>query len=510
MDKRGILPQLILEELKMSERVLFVSPAKLYPVDGDGEPLQQVRQNVSLPALTVLGSLKCEGFDVDFMDLVAEGYGTRKPVNKYVYRVGLPDEAVSERIIQTKPSALLVSSMFSTEQSMVDDLTARVNYFFPDLPIIVGGTHATLKPDWTLESRTVDFVVLGEGEDTIVELLNAIKEGNPERVEHIAYRKDGKIITNGERAIIGNLNRPQALDEVLLRGEEYRYKDDSSRRSTIYNYRTKDDWNRDFALSYSRGCPTHCDYCTSTERSGSIIRHMGAERMFADFKLLHEKHGVRIFYNQADTFGLHPKDIEFLKKVKEYRKEHSGFVINNPNASFVKIFFPQSKGYELDEEMLDLYQEAGFNVMTIAVETFNQRLNNIKKINYKDTPPEKIKDLLMAISARGMKTELYMMYAFPGQTKEELHRDEKIVQTLLPYVDEVAWQSCMVFPGTEYYNKALKEGWNMPGMGKFTEKRYRHVLDKGYFFHQLPEALNFSKIPYNELKSFRERHAPNF
>ncbi|HLC47394.1 MAG TPA: hypothetical protein VJI75_06735 [Candidatus Nanoarchaeia archaeon] len=65
----------------MNERILFVAPAKLYPVDKAGNPLQHVRENVSLPALTVLGSLASAGFDVDFMDLSADGPQNRTQVN---------------------------------------------------------------------------------------------------------------------------------------------------------------------------------------------------------------------------------------------------------------------------------------------------------------------------------------------------------------------------------------------------------------------------------------------
>ena len=477
----------------MAERILFVAPAKLYPVDVDGNPVQHVRENVSLPALTVLGSLKYSGFDVDFMDLSADGYQTKTKVNEHTYRFGLPDEAVVDRVRATNPLALLVTSMFSTEQQMVDDLTSEVRRAYPNLPIVAGGIHATLQPNWTLESGNIDFVVLGEGEETLGGLLRQIQTKGVDVVKS----KDRIVSAKSQ---LKNLDKQWALDEVLLRYGNYRYNDRASRRSRIYAHLTQADWVRNFSLYYSRGCPTHCDYCTTSERDGIKVRHMGSERMFNDFRLLHEKYGVQIFYNQADTLGLHSEDIEFLRRVGEYRREHPDFILNNPNAFFVKIFFPLSKDYELDEGLLDLFAGAGFNVMTLAVETFNQRYN--KKIDFKNVHHTKIKDLVSAIHERGMKTELYMMYAFPDQTPEELAHDEKMVE-ILPNVDEVAWQSCMVFPGTQYYRRGLKEGW-------FTEASYKATLKEGYFFHHLPEAFNFSQIPASELKAFRNRHAPNF
>src|SRR3989344_7348089 len=249
----------------MNERVLFVAPAKMYPVNADGKPLQHIRENVSLPALTVLGSLKSAGFETEFMDLCAEGFYNQTPVNKNTYRFGLPDEAVVERISETKPIALLVTSMFSTEQQMVDDLAAKVKASYLHLPIIVGGIHATLKPDWTLEAGNIDYVVIGEGEETVPELLKALQLGKPESVRGIAYRKSEGIEETNRRQLITHLNRPWALDEVLLKDEEYRYNDSSSRRSPIYSHLTQEDWVRNFSLYYSRGCPIHCDYCASSE-----------------------------------------------------------------------------------------------------------------------------------------------------------------------------------------------------------------------------------------------------
>jgi len=475
----------------MTERILFAAPAKLYPVDADGKPIQHVRENVSLPALTVLGSLKSAGFDVDFMDLSADGYQNQTRINEHTYRFGLPDESVVDRISDTKPLALLVTSMFSTEQQMVDDLTFAVKKTHPDLPIIAGGIHATLKPDWTLESGNIDFVISGEGEETTAELLKQIQSNCFHDV-----KSRGQIIASNPP--IRDLNKPWALDEVLLRKGEYRYTDRISRRNQTYAHLTQLDWTRNFSLYYSRGCPTHCDYCASSEKDGKKVRHTGSERMFNDFKLLHEQYSVQIFYNQADTLGFHPEDIAFLKKVGEYRKDHPDFVLNNPNAFFVKIFFPPSNNCELDTGLLDLFANAGFNVITLAVETFNQRFN--KKVDFTKIPQRKIADLLQAIHKRGMKTELYMMYAFPDQTPEELAHDERIVETL-PHIDEAAWQSCMVFPGTQYYRRGLAEGW-------FTEDSYRATLKEGYFFHHLPEAFNFSKIHTTELNVFRKRHTP--
>jgi len=101
-----------------------------------------------------------------------------------------------------------------------------------------------------------------------------------------------------------------------------------------------------------------------------------------------------------------------------------------------------------------------------------------------------------------MKTGIYMMYAFPDQTVEELGKDEATIASFAA-LDRVDWQNCMVFPGTEYYRRGLAQGW-------FTEASYRNGLTKGYFFHALPPEFNFSRIPTAELDAFRRRNASDF
>jgi len=473
----------------MKNNILFIQPAKTYPTDIKGNPLSPPRENVSLPALTLLGSLEEQGFETDFMDLTAEGYDKRTVINSAISRYGLPDEAVVDRIRKTKPLALLVTSMFSSEQPVVDDLTALVKKAFPKLPIILGGIHATIEPGWTLESGNADYVVLGEGEETTANLLRELQKGNQPKT---------KVISS--RGHLKNLDRRLALETVLLHDGEYRYNDAVSRRSKAYSHLTPNNWTRSFSLYYSRGCPMHCDFCATSERDGFRIRHAGSKRMFADFRLLHERYGIQVFYNQADTFGFHPEDIRFLEQVRDYRKEHNDFVINNPNAFFIRMFFPRQMDYRLDESLLDLFAESGFNVMTLAVETFNQRFN--RKIDFAKIPPEKIKSLFQAIHERGMKTELYMMYAFPTQTTTELRHDEDTVSTI-KYADEITWRNCVIFPGAEYYRQGLTNGW-------FTEPSYRQALKEGYFFYHLPRSFNFTRIPQKELEQFRERHTVNF
>ena len=82
----------------MSEKVLFVEPAKMYPLDNSGEPTLPIRKNASVAGLLILGSLQEQGFETEFMDLSADGFHERTTSKNDILKVGLPDEAVLQRI----------------------------------------------------------------------------------------------------------------------------------------------------------------------------------------------------------------------------------------------------------------------------------------------------------------------------------------------------------------------------------------------------------------------------
>jgi radical SAM superfamily enzyme YgiQ (UPF0313 family) len=478
----------------MKPRVLFVSPAKLYPIDKEGRTLQRRRINVSVPALTILGALKHHKnpFDVYFMDLAADGFNIKTKINEKVASFGLPDEAVLKKISEIDPVTVLITSMFSSEQSTVDSLVSTLKDSFPRLPVIVGGVHATVMPAWLRESGKIDFIVSGEGEETITGLMDCIVHQGIDQ----AKRRYGQI-THTETII--DLDRPWAFDEVLFREDgTYRYSDIFSTRGEMYT--TNDPkGTRSFSLFYSRGCPKNCGYCTTTARSGREIRHAGHERMFRDVRFLYERYGVSLFYNQADTFGSSREDIEFLRLVAEYREKHPEIVLNNPNAFSLNLFFSRSGNYELDEKFLDLLAAAGFNVISLAVESFQRKFNRKIMGEISSRLVDKIKRLLAGIRSRGMKSEIYMMYGFLEQNEEEFDEDIQSAEELKGLADKITWHRCTVLPGSRYFQLGLEKGL-------ITEKLYRKTaIEEGFFCDGKVEQLNLSRIPSYVLEEFRKR-----
>ncbi len=481
----------------MGCRVLFIAPAKTAALSENGSPVQKLRTNMSLPAATVLGALETHGFDVHFLDLTAEGWNERRYFGKNVLIYGLSDKAAIERVGALQPDYVLVTSMFSFEQALVDSLVRSIKAAFPHLCVIIGGIHASVRPEWHFEESSPDFIVIGEGEETAVELLTELgrPDPHPEKVAGIAFRNSqGKITRTPVRAKLADLGGSWAFDKVLIKPDgQARYLERYTRKSPAYAAEHLGENVPTFAFYGSRGCPFHCAYCASTPRDGATIRHRGSDRIYQDFLTARQTYGAAVFYNQADTFGFHRGDREFLEMVRDYRRRSGdmGFVMNNPNAFFARVFFTRGEKCELDERFIRLLAESGLNCATLAIETTIQRFN--RKIDFRRITQDHLIELCKALRSYGIRTDTYMIYGFPGETEEEFRHDIEFAEYLCAWVDSVSWHFLTLLPGTGYYDQAIARG-------KFTEQDYRTAVRNGYSYFYPTNRFNLSQIPTAELK----------
>lgn len=472
-------------------RVLFISPAKLFVKGkrfGWGDIGQTSRACVSLQAMTILGAIRND-YDVYFIDIAADGFHDEEAINKNLCRFGLSDDKILERVRKIKPHAILITSMFAVEQIAVDDLCSLLKRHFPDVLIIVGGMHATAKPEWHFEKGNIDYIVLGEGEDRIEKVLKFALEGKGKisGIEGIAYQRRGSLIIQPQKQRLRNLDRPWEFEKILFDDQgKYRYTEEKVIRSKQYKFSSTN--GRTGALYGSRGCPFGCKYCCTKGKDGLTIRHMGGERMFRDVAFQHENFGVNKFQNQADTLGLHGEDLVFLKKVARYRKKHKKILLENTNAFPLRAFFNEQA--EIKREFIGLLSDAGFRILTIAIETFAQRFNN--KIDFSKMTFQKIKELILDIKNAGMKCELYMMYCFPDQTAEELIADKRHVNELSKGGCSVVWRALNYFPGSQYYQDYFE--------GRPAEKIYREKVSDGVSFYNITDFFNLSRVKTEQVK----------
>ena len=156
----------------------------------------------------VAGSLREAGHHVQFIDAVGEDIECKHPYGDDCFIFGLTPEQTVD-LIRPDVDIIGVAFGFSFEWPYGRDLTKLIRKKFPNVLMIGGGEHATAEPKQTLEESEIDVVILGEGEETAVDLASAVEKGKVsyEQIPGLAYLGDDKklLVTRG-RGRIRNIN----------------------------------------------------------------------------------------------------------------------------------------------------------------------------------------------------------------------------------------------------------------------------------------------------------------
>jgi len=295
---------------------------------------------------------------------------------------------------------------------------------FPNAKIVFGGVHPTVMPDETLSYDFVDFVVRDEGEETMSELVSGER---PWKILGLSHKKNNKIIHNLARPLIKNLDEIPPPAYNLLPMTKYRPATGSYKRLPA------------MSIFATRGCPGRCTFCHRAFRG--IVRPRSARNIIDEIKLLQKDYGIKEVSFYDDTFTL------FKNVVKEFCEIIKNEKIDITWSCFTRVDF-------VDEELLRAMKQSGCHLILFGVESADEEiLKNIKK-NISLEQVEKVVKLARKI---GIETRASFMFGNPGETEETIKKTINYALKLDP--DEVQFNITTVYPGTEMFEWADKQGY---------------------------------------------------
>lgn len=312
-----------------------------------------------------------------------------------------------------------------------------------NIPVAWGGVHASLLPKQTLENQYVDYVIISEGEETFLELVDCLKnKKNLNDIKGLGYKKDGKIFINSQRDFV-DLNTLPKIPYQLIDIEEYVSKKSFSTGKIA----------RNLAFYTSRGCPHRCGFCYNQNFNRGRWRGKSAERVFSEIKELIEKYQINAFDIEDDEFFV---DIERARRICELIIEED---LN------IEIFASCRVNYvanNMNEAYLHLLYQAGFRTLGFGIESGSERILNLI---HKDITIEQIFETIKKLEKAGINSKYYFMSGFPTETVEDLYKTTDLIQKmkqLNPQIRIPSWRVFTPYPGTDLYELAIREGWQPP------------------------------------------------
>ena len=299
--------------------------------------------------------------------------------------------------------------------SMIDnvlEIACMVKHKKADIKIILGGPHPTLFPEEVLSSKCVDFVVMGEGERTIVELLdNMSNESYYPSIEGMGFRdEEGRIIINKRRELIDNLDILHFPDRTEL--------------DTLEGYINLAGikvlfGRRALNIIASRGCSFDCAFCQPALRKihGPNARYRSVRNVIAEMEYIKKKWKIDAVWFEDDTITF-KKDwiVEFCDSIMR-NKIKIGWSCN-------------SRIDTVDEGLLKIMKKANCRQIRYGVESGSQKVldGDFKK----GTKIDRVKDIFDMTRKIGIKTYSYVMIGGRFETLDSINETRRFLKDISP------------------------------------------------------------------------------
>jgi anaerobic magnesium-protoporphyrin IX monomethyl ester cyclase len=390
------------------------------------EMRRKIKVALVIPPALAIDQLWCPNLPIGLAYLAAV-------LEKAGYELALIDcpaleinhKILGAKLASFKPDVVGITSVTPIAQSTL--LAARVaKETCPNAPVVLGGPHATFMDRQILsEHPDVDIIVRGEGEHTILDLLqNFFGSGDLQSVSGISFKKNGQIVRTPNRPFIQN------LDELPRPAYHYF-------ALSKYQFFGK----RILPILTSRGCPFQCSYCVSSRMAGKIFRARDPNNVVDELEWLKDKHKADAFTFYDDAFTYDQK--RAIKICEEIKKRN------------IRVPWDcQTRADQVSREVLVKMRDAGCQLVSFGVESGCQRI--LDAVNKRTTIEQNEKAVKLAKEV-GLFVAISVIIGYPGETRDTLKQTFDFIRRTKP--DYVYLCLPTPYPGTALRSALEDLGW---------------------------------------------------
>jgi anaerobic magnesium-protoporphyrin IX monomethyl ester cyclase len=304
----------------------------------------------------------------------------------------------------------------------------------------------------------VDFVVIGEGEITLKELIYSIDRGetNFSQIDGIAYTENDKVVRTSSRQIVKELDSfPMPAWDLI---------DVSSYKKIWLETHSYFSLN----IATTRGCPFKCNWCAKPIY-GNRYNSRSPQKVVEEIEYLMKSFDVYHFWMCDDIFGLKPGWVQEFRDIVKLKELKFKYKIQ----SRVDLL--------LEEDTIAALANSGAETVWVGAESGSQKILDAMD---KGTTVEQIYNATKLLKKNGIRTAFFLQFGYLGEEKEDIDKTINMVLELMP--DEIGISVSYPLPGTKFYDKVkdqLKEKANwvdsddlaMMYKGTFSPPYYRKL-----------------------------------
>lgn len=369
---------------------------------------------------------------------------------------------------------------------IIQELRSRL----ADTVFVAGGGHCTALPEDTLERLKLDYLIAGEGEDSLLAFCDSLRAGAIRHdISGLVYRKAGEVMTNPISGFVEDLDSLPLPAWHLIDMENYLYPP---------GYIKGLFYQRTVAVLTSRGCPARCTFCSSPNIFGRRIRRRSVDSVVAEIQLLKSRYHIDGVFFVDDTFTI---DAAWVTRFCER------MIAENLNLDWSC----QTRVNVVSHDLLVRMKAAGCVQLDFGIESGSpQVLNTLKK----GITPDQIRQAFRIAKDVGLRTYGSVLIGSPGETWDDVLATKALLDEVRPSL--TLFYFVTPFPGSELYDQALANDWITGGTGKLFNydirtadtslmiskmsgaelRRARSMLQNRFFFRNYQGLLHLRHLSF--------------
>jgi radical SAM superfamily enzyme YgiQ (UPF0313 family) len=408
------------------------------------------------------------------IDVNIEAYDEPKePVDTSVY-----SELLEESIKNNEYDVLALSVMFVYNEKWLRDAVCLSRKYHKNSKIIVGGGYPTIFPERCLKDNDVDDVVIGEGESTLLHILN--RYNRLEDKEFVSkYPLESYMSRDEDTGVVISNERTGYIPLEELPSPAWEYLD-------IEKY-IKNSGDRSLPVEGSRGCPYRCSFCCSNITWGRKVRYKPVENLLSEIKKISEKFSLNTLSFVDDNLSMSKKwIIEFFTRLIDLKLP-------------VKCGASNFSVLHLDEEIIDLMKTAGMKGFGIAVETGSLEMQKVVK---KNLDFDLVRKIVGIMKEKDMEIHICWMIGFPGETMSQIKSTFDFARELRAHSNQ--FLTVLPYPGTQLFDEAKAAGllfFEDSDLDKYDNRKCDYIKSSEWNYEALQKMIYAANIEINFLKN---------